>query len=226
MKTKYLEFISESRYKTHGLKTVKRTLPKFLKSIKCDFKIEYNEPSDDFAIYFTNLTNGSLDVIISRCELLGYYPSVLTVDDKEKNNNIKSIDEFVDFVKQYKLNDINKVYVQFESWLDGKVETPESLYHVCRTIDSEKIERYGVSPRSKHKISFHPDRIYLVDDYLAAIAIIKQFKKIEDIAYSIVKITPNRNELLLRNDPNFDAGFYTTQNILPIWINNIKEINL
>ena len=50
MISKYLNFISESRYKTHGLDIVKRIIPKLLKSMKCDFDIVYS-PVDDFTIY-------------------------------------------------------------------------------------------------------------------------------------------------------------------------------
>ena len=228
MKTNYLEFISESRYKTHGLSSVKRTLPKLLNSLKCDFEIEYNYPTDDFAIYFNDLTDDIKNVFIVRAELLGYYPSVFSIDDIEKRNkDIKDIDGFVKFVKDFNLNDKNKVYIQFESWLDEIVETPPLLYHVCRTIDVEKIKRYGLSPRSKHKISYHPDRIYLVDGLLVAVNILNQLKITEknkdekSYKYSIVKIKPETEKLNIRKDPNFDSGFYSTQNILPIWIDKI-----
>lgn len=230
MKTNYLEFISESRYKTHGISIVKRTIPKLLKYMKCDFNIEYSDV-DDFTIYFTNLTNDIKDVVISRCELLGYFPSVFSVDNNEKRNkDIKDIDDFVKFVKEYKLNDNNKVYIQFESWLDEIIETPPILYHVCRTIDTEKIKRYGLSPRSKHKISYHPDRIYLVDNLMVATNILKQLKTTEknkdekSYKYSIVKIKPETEKLNIRKDPNFDLGFYSTQNILPNWIEKIMNM--
>lgn len=224
MKTKYLEFLSESRYKTHGLDSVKRTIPKMLNSINSEYKIEYNSLSDDFSIYFTNLDFETKDIMISRCELLGYFPSVFSINDVDKRpNNIKIIDDFIKYVKDYKLENNNKVYIQFESWLDEKVETPKTLYHVCRTIDLDKIKRYGISPKSKHKISYHPDRIYLAEDYLSSISIIKQFRKIKKDDYSIITIIQEDNKLLVRKDPNFDAGYYTTQNILPNWINKITN---
>jgi len=224
MVNNYLKFISESRYKTHGISVIKRTIPKLLESMNCDFNIEYSDV-DDFVIYFTNLTNGAKKVIISRCELIGYFPSVFSVNDiKKRPKSIKDIDDFVEYVKNYELDKENKVYIQFESWLDEQIETPEKLYHVCRTIDVEKIKRYGISPKSKHKISYHPDRIYLVVNYLSAISIVDQFKEIDKNDYSVVCITPENNKLLLRKDPNFNDGYYTTQNILPSWISDIKNI--
>lgn len=223
----YLKYISESRYKTHGLECVKRTIPKLLKSLHCDFNIEYNHITDDFGIYFNNLTTDIKNVFITRIELLGYYPSVFVVDDIDvKDKNVKDIDLFVKYIKDYNLNKINKVYIQMESWLDEVVETPPILYHVCRTIDKEKIKRYGLSPRSKHKISYHPDRIYLVDNYTIAENIMEQLKITEKdnnntYKYSILEIKPEQKKLNLRK--NFNLGLYSTQNILPIWISQIID---
>ncbi|MCK9415423.1 hypothetical protein M0Q97_02045 [Candidatus Dojkabacteria bacterium] len=99
MKTKYMEFISESRYKTHGLPTIKRTIPKLLNSLNAKYKIIYNDESDDFSIYFTELDNETKDILISRCELIGYYPSVFSIDEIElKNDKIKTIDDFIKYV--------------------------------------------------------------------------------------------------------------------------------
>jgi len=230
IKTKYLEFISESRYKTHGIFSVKRTLPKVLDFMNCKYNIDFNYNTNDFQIYFTKITDTSKEVLISRCELLGYFPSVFIIDGIKqipKNNN--SIDDFVEFVKNYKLpTNYNEIYFQFESWLDEKIETPKTLYHVCRTIDVDKIKKYGISPKSKHKISYHPDRIYFVIDLEDAISIIKQFKEKEKIDYSIIKIEFDNEDLkdyklLVRKDPNFNNGYYTTQNVLPGWITKIEN---
>ena len=84
MKTKYLEFISESRYKTYGVDTIRRTLPKVLNYMNAEYKIFYN-PTDDFSIYFTNITNGIKDVLITRCELIGYFPSTFKIDGVTKS---------------------------------------------------------------------------------------------------------------------------------------------
>lgn len=220
----YLYYISESRYKTHGLNTIERTLPKTLKSMNCDFIIEYYWEVDDFSIEFTNLTNNAKDVLIGRCELIGYYPSVMEVNDINiRDKNIKTIDDFVTFVKDYDLPKENCVFFHFESWLDQEIDTPETLYHICRTIDKDKILRYGISPKSKHKISYHPDRIYITDDYKSAIFIMKQFKEIHNTDYSIVTIKPN-SDMLVRRDPNFEEGYYTNQNISPNCITDITDL--
>jgi len=220
----YLSYIKESRYKTHGLLTVKRQLPLFLRSIESITDIKYNYETDDFILNIKNLTKNGLDSLISRCEILGYYPSVFSVNDEYiEVDSIKSIDDFIKIVKNYNIDKSDKILIQFESWLDQEIEVPDKLYHVTKTAYVDKIKRYGLSPRSKHKIAYHPDRIYLVDDYMVALDILKQLKQIDDVKYSVITIKPDKDVLLLRIDPNYNRGFYTNQNIPPNWIIHIRN---
>lgn len=157
------------------------------------------------------------------------------IDEKEIKIG-KTIDEFVDYIKNFELpKNYKEIYIQFESWLDKEIETPKILYHVCRTIDVNDIKRYGIYPKSKHKISYHPDRIYLVSNLSDVEIIIKQFEEKDkqnnlNIEYSVVKIEKDKNKdtkyynLLVRKDPNFNEGFYTTQNILSCWISDIIKM--
>jgi len=232
---KYLEFISESRYKTHGLNTIKRQLKRILGFMLAKYKIHYNYDTDDFGIYFTKIDMKTKNLLILTCETIGYFPSIFEVDDDvQKPNSIKTIDDFIEFVKEYEIPQNYKIiYFQFESWLDNSVQTPELLYHVCRLISIDKINRYGLYPKAKHKISYHPDRVYFTSSLIDAKNIIEQFKNINNIDYSIVEIDISKNDfndvpvhknLLVRKDPNFESGYYTCQNIPPSWISKI--INL
>lgn len=224
---KYLDYIKESRYKTHGLNTVKRQLPLFLRSIKSISDIEYNYDTDDFIIKIKNLTKSSLESLISRCEILGYYPSVFNVNNEYIiESDIDTLDDFIQLIKKYDIKKSDNIWIQFESWLDQEVVVPDLLYHITKTKYIDKIKRYGISPRAKHKISYHPDRIYLVDNYLVAIDMLKQLKEIDKDEYTLIKIKPDKSVLLLRNDPNYNRGYYTNQNIPPNWIIDYKNINL
>ena len=141
----YLNFIKESRYKTHGLSVVKRQLPLFLKSIDCVYNINYQYDTDDFILECTNMTKNGLNVLIGRCEILGYYPAIFNLNGEYiGKSNIETIDDFINIIKNYNVDISDKIWFQFESWLDEEIETPEKLYHVCRTIDVEKIKRYLV----------------------------------------------------------------------------------
>lgn len=170
------------------------------------------------------LNDNIKEFLIRDCEIFGYFPSVFMIDVVNIKPNLKTIDEFVVYVKIYKLPDkYSEIYFQFESWLDNVIDTPTVMYHVCRTIDLDKIIRYGISPKSKQRISFHPERIYLITTIEKANEIIRKFKETdkEETDYSILKIENIEEtkdyKLLVRIVPNFD-GYYTTQNIPSLWI--------
>lgn len=222
----YLERIMESRYRTHGLATVRRQLPRILWALGESHHFDYNEATDDFQLYLTGPTvGGVLDVIVGRCEVIGYFPSLMTVDGHPVIYG-NTVDEYVDFVKKYVPPEQSHILcIQFESWVDVDVEIPPILYHVCRSIDADKIRRYGLCPKFKFKISFHPERIYFSSNTDDVIETTKLFKRIEDDSYSVVIIDVSRtSRLKLRRDPNHNNAYYTTQSIPPIWIDRIVPI--
>lgn len=240
----YINSINESRIKTHGVKHVDRILTKFLNSNYLNFLLNINLNTDDFQLTIYN--NGKLyienfNVIINMCENLGYFPSFLLVDNKSifniykeiKNKNkgkiinnirkyksLKNYDiDFLDYIKNIDLSDFNTIIIQFESWQDRDIDfndIPDILYHVCRKTDVDKILKTGLYPKSKSKISYHPERIYFSDTLIGAYSIINQFKTIENVEYSILIIKPDddlKRILYLKKDPNYNDGFYTTTNI-------------
>ena len=228
IKTPYLEFISESRYKNHGLNTVRGSIPILLDSVDIKYKIEYDWLRGSFVIIFYNLTNEVKNLLLQRCELLGFFPSVFRIDDEKILMSSKNLDDFIDNIKKYNIPEkFNELYIKFETWLDDLIETPKILYHVFRSIDYEKVKSYGICPKSKHKIAYHPERIYLSSDLNYIQSIINQFKIIDkknnkEHKYSIAIIDtsklPEEYQLLVRKDPNFNRGYYTTQNISPVII--------
>lgn len=224
---KYLDFIKESRYHTHGLSTVRRQLPKFLKYIGGDSEIEYSDDTDDFTLIMSKMTNKGLNSIISRCGVLGYFPSVFNVNGEYISGDEKTdIDGFISIVQNYDIDISDKFWIQFESWLDQEVTVPKKLYHVTKTVYVDKIKKRGLYPKAKNKISYHPDRIYVVDNYMVAIDILKQLSSNSDDSFSIVTIIPDNDKLILRTDPNYNRGYYTNQNIPSNWIVHSQTFNL
>ena len=231
MRTPYLEFISESRYRTHGIETIKRNIVNRLYAAGALFDIDVNYIDDYFKITFYKLRDTTLEWLIQRCETLGYFPSVFRIDSRNIIS-AKNIDDFVSQIKKYKIPVIyTEICIRFETWLDNAIEDiPEILYHIFRYLDVDKIKRYGICPKSKNKISFHPDRIYLIVDLNNVSMILNSFKDIDvskniDIKYTIAKIDttkiPEDHKFLLRYDPNYEGGYYTNQNISPMWITEI-----
>lgn len=215
----YMKNISESRYKSHGLKHIRTQFDNVLKKYNDNYTIDYFEDEEIFILNIKNLDKRTLDFILSRTELLGFFPSVFNVDGDNKDDSVGDIDDFINQVKNYNLPKENVVLIQFESWVDKPIKTPEKLYHVCREKNVEKILRYGLYPKAKHKISHHPDRIFLVDNIFYAKDILNQLK-MDNEKYVILEIEPSE-DILLRRDPNYNVGLYTTQNIAPVYIKKL-----
>jgi predicted acetyltransferase len=211
----YKDFLVESRYRTHGLSSISRILPNILKRYNVNYNINYNEETDDFQLYLIDLENDMLKIIINRCELIGYFPSYFEVNKLSISGS--TLDEFKEIIIGYNLPIKNNIYFQFESWLDKEVDIPDKLYHVYDILNIDKIKRYGLCPKSKNKISHHPDRIYITSTLEEVRNTIDEFKKINKTKkYDFLEIT-NKEKLKIRKDPNY-IDYYTTQNIPPNWI--------
>ncbi len=241
MKTfkEYLEYLSESKYYTHGVQHVKRTIPKHMFAYELKYDLDINKDTNDFQLYIYNnekFTIKKFHSVIGLCEMLGYFPSYLIIDDRNifdeykkyvyqinivENNKIDI--DFIDFLRNVDFGIFKEICLQFESYQETDIDIPDFLYHVCRKIDIDSIKKNGLQPRSKNKISFHPDRVYFDVDLNSSKERIEEFKNIEDNEYSIVEIKPDnelKNYLKLKKDTNSN-GFYTSQNISPIYINKI-----
>ena len=235
----FIDDLNESRSYTHDVYDVKNIIKRWLWSYKLDYDIKINDDRLDFQLSINNdeyFDKEKFNIIVTMCQNMGYFPSVIYLDNKNlledykeycnfKNticNNKKDID-YIDFIQSLELSDFNQLNIQFERYIDSDINPktiPDIIYHVCRTIDVNDILKYGLQPKSKSKLSYHPDRIYLTK--IGAESIVNQFKKINDEDYSILEISLDNNTkeyLNLKKDPNFNDVYYTLINISP---NKIK----
>jgi hypothetical protein len=234
----YIKGLNESRYITHGVQYIKRTIPKYLDYYKLKYNLDINKLTDDFQIYIfnTNFSKDKFHNIIQLCEILGYFPSTMKIDDldifnefkefkeiKNKINNDKSYIDFIDFLKNVNIpTNFKEIYIQFESYQDKDISIeniPNILYHVYRITDKNKILRYGLCPKSKSKISYHPERIYLSFTKNDAEIFLNIIQSQEKDIYSILIINVDeelKSYLKIKIDPNFENGYYTNQNISPL----------
>lgn len=245
MKTfnEYKNDLDESKYFTHSLKKVNSILNKWLTSYSLNYLIDINEDSLDFQLYiYNNFNKNKFDILITMCENMGYFPSTIKIDNrdlfkeykdyfnfKNKNLNYKGNIDYIDYLKSITFENFNILFFQFESYQDFDLkpeDIPDIMYHVCRKIDIDYILKIGLIPKAKSKISFHPDRIYLTNNLNDAQFLIKKFKEIEDIKYSIIEVNAKelKNYLKLKMDPNAYNSFYTNQNISSFYLKNINFI--
>ena len=244
----YIEDLNESRIKTHGVSYVQRTLPRHFYVLDLKFELHINKESGDFQLYFYN--NGkfdekSIDSVMRNCEILGYFPSTIIIysqfterylfkefkeytHQKQVIENDKIEIDFIEFLRTVEIDkNFKGILFQMESWQDSDIkisDIPDVLYHVCRKIDISDIKKYGLYPKSKNKISFHPDRVYLTTNLKDARYMIDKFNDISSSENVIVEIEMDddiKSYLKLKNDPNFDGAYYTNQNISKY---HVKEI--
>jgi hypothetical protein len=150
-----------------------------------------------------------IDGIVTYMNNMGYYLSTYLKDDE-----IVGAD--------YKCNDWTAI--RFEAKFDMEyVPKGIYLYHVTEEKYLPKILKNGLIPKSHGKLSGHPDRIYLSITIDSAIDIMEQFKNgsfLENPILLRIDISGLYNKYM--TDTQFNGGIYTTQNIPPIHIKQMK----
>lgn len=119
--------------------------------------------------------------------------------------------------------------IRFEAKYDEKIENiPKKLYHISPAENTFKIYKKGLSPRSRSKASYHPERVYILTDPTKAEDLADMFyqktgQNIWDLLEIDTTLIPG-DYLKLYRDPNYYNGYYTLNNIPPQAIKIIKKI--
>ncbi len=142
--------------------------------------------------------------------------------------NISGMTNNLPYNKKYlKLNSkyLRNITIKFESRFDIEVDVPSKLYHLSIKQFRNQIEKSGLFPKDKSKLSLHPSRIYLCSSINLCKTLIAQM----NMFYSTFKYTnPKSNinddwiiyeinttglDLKLYKDPNFNNGYFIHSNI-------------
>jgi hypothetical protein len=120
---------------------------------------------------------------------------------------------------------IQSIEIKFESKFDLEVEIPKKLFHLSIREFGNSILKYGLSPKSKSKISYHDSRIYVCKHLINCKSLITNMKmiynqqkwsnpksKIDD-RWVIYEIDTEGLEIRLYTDPNYVGGYYLLSNI-------------
>jgi hypothetical protein len=168
------------------------------------FQIELNY---DINIKFIDV----LFTIINNC---GYFPSYLWLNDKINSTSYKY--NYDRLIKDINNKNITYLKIRCEAKYDDLIDTYGTFYHVCKKQNLDKILKIGLVPKSKSKTSYHPDRIYLLNNISDAENLINRFNFYDSSSeYIILKININKEDnIKLYNDPNYNKkGCYTYDNI-------------
>ena len=108
----------------------------------------------------------------------------------------------------------------------NKCDDIKFLYHLTKTSKVKKILDNGLNPKSSNPMFDYPDRIYLgIDSNELEKNLLEQFKKIDDVKYTTLKIDISRipSNVKFNIDPNYPNGIFTSGNIPPNAISIHKE---
>lgn len=172
------------------------------------------EVENDGEIYI----EGKFDVLKKYLPIftnLGYFISILTIDGTKwlKNYTEKTV----------------PIALYLEPKYDFKIENiPNILYHTSPLKFKNKISKIGLSPRTGSKLANHPDRIYLTDSIVNAnnfgLYLKRENNTFYDDGFCIYSVN-GKSIIDLYSDINFrEGGYYTLQNIKPLYIKSEKEI--
>jgi len=226
----FIKYIKEGLISTHNYNKYSNSILSNLSGL--GFNIKLN-PLDGYKFELTvyHIPIDGCDILLSLVNNYGYYPSKYTI---ELNNNMTNSFKFKlnEFKYKLKKKNIKSIVITFESkYEDGlyknTLEVPDVLYHVTKTKYLDKISKIGLVPKSKNRLSTHPDRIHFVYDIEEANKLINKFKlsdklnNVNEEEYTILEITPDKNNIRLHTDPNMIVdGCFTYDNISK---NNIKK---
>jgi hypothetical protein len=215
--TEYNRLIGEGLIKTHNPNKVISMLNRFLQNT-LDVRLHQEDSSNSYGIILVYLKEEfkktKINELLSFMDNMGYYPAGFF----DKHNR---------FVKEYEELGDSLYGIRFEPKFDLEY-IPESryLYHVTDGKHISKIKKIGLTPRTKSKALYHPERIYLSKTFDDAVNIrtIFTLSNLEsDSGLVMLKIDLQNLFIHLREDSQFNGGVYTTDNIPP---NHIEIIDL
>jgi hypothetical protein len=168
--------------------------------------------------------------LIKYLNTLGYFASIFKVLEKNqevKPENYKSFNSATDVVDI--TDNAQQIWIEIEAKYDKPLNKNSLFfYHLTSKKNLNKIKHQGLIPKSKSKKSYHPHRIYIVDEINSLKELLVQFSEIEEKEvsdYVVLKIDYNlTNKPKIYNDPNFlNLGYYFVENIPPCAIIDIIE---
>jgi len=171
-----------------------------------------------------------IEGLVKYLNTLGYFAATFKVLGKGQEvspENYKNLSDYKDVLSV--ANEAQQIWIEIEAKYDDSINDSEFLYHLTLKNNLDKIKKQGLVPKSKSKKSYHPSRIYVVDNIKSLQQLLVQFSEIENkniSDYVILKIGYNLSgNPKLYNDPNFlSLGYYVVDNIPPEAIVEIIEV--
>lgn len=151
---------------------------------------------------------------------------VLSIDEKERNkiDNILNAIGWYAAYESYEMPDdhIRRPVITIEPKY-GKVSNniPTILYHATESSNVDNIMKIGLVPKSKSRMSEHPDRIYAAISREISMSFATHF--IYGLHFpAMLTIDTQKINNKWYEDPNLEGGLYTTTNISPVALKRLS----
>ncbi len=218
---KYSDFVLNETLKTHDIDLTIRNVDDELSLLRYDFSIEKINNKIKIKLNNVNTTQSFKLLLDNMSNLLidrhGWFPSKMYIENIHNLKNTLKYDE--DYILDNYVY-FKSIKISYEPKFDVEVESPNKLYHLTIQEYINSIDKYGIIPKSKNKLSKHLDRIYLCKNSDDCYKLINQMKihyinrkfNVNDkwIIYEIDNLN-----LKLYKDPNYNGGYYCIDNIHP-----------
>jgi hypothetical protein len=221
----FLEELKEGLITTHDITVYNKVIINYLDSINIKNNLKVIDKLNFFLKIFNNINEQNIEMINNYIYNLGYFPSTYKV-----TLNNRMVNDFKN-IKNIKFNNIQSIEINYEAkYSDGLYKNdiicPDKLYHLTYSDNWNSIIKKGIYPRSKKRLSVHPDRIYLFDninDYKSLLNNLKISDGMNSIykKYDLLEIDSSDDKFILHTDPNYRMGYFTYDNISPKLITQI-----
>ena len=226
---RYIHLINEGLLKTTPADIVLSKSNIFLNPLKISYNINYDIRDNKIILEIINFNKVSDISNIFNCvesffiNMNGWFPSYMSMV------NISGMINKSTYNKEYLVDMceyLSSVEIIFESKFDIESEIPAKLYHLTIQHFENKISKIGIYPRSKSKLTQHPDRIYLCcsiqdcENLIPQMSIFYRSKLWQNKSYKIdsrwaIYEVDTKGLVKLYKDPNYLNGYYILENIPP-----------
>lgn len=149
------------------------------------------------------------------------FDSELITDDELIKRELKSKEKYDEYEPD---EDIYTILIEPKYGNEFQPnKLPNKVYHITDEKYLDKIKKIGLIPKSKNKLTKHPDRIYLllkkstIDDLLD-----NPDFDLDNPVILTINIKDFKNKYKIYPDPNTENGAFTLNNIPPTLIEKIK----
>lgn len=214
---KLRQFIRETLTKSYDIKNVLNYLSKYTSGNEVYFV------NDTLKVEITYNNHKHIGQIVKDLEnLLGWYLVGVTGDlDEPFYADVEEIKNDI----QYNADELAKEYgeemddmliLNFLPKYGHQVDVPDFVYHVTSGKKLEKILKQGLVCKSKSKKSYHPERIYLGTEINTLKYLYRDIDfDVSDPVVLKIDLRGIKEKMKFYEDPHFETGIYTTDNIPP-----------